>query len=92
MIKSDKRNYYSKISLSNKTPEEAERIINLFEENKKIAYKIASKYYKTQYWEYDEALQIAQMGSESPQVGTLWGHKIKKALFTAFQEFQALFR
>lgn len=59
---SDKRNYYSKISLSNKTPEEAERIIGLFEENKKIAYKIASKYYKTQYWEYDEALQIAQMG------------------------------
>ena len=30
--------------------------------NKNIAYKIASKYYKTKYWEFDEALQIAQLG------------------------------
>lgn len=59
---SDRTSYYSKISLRNKSPEEAERITKLFNDNINIAYKIASKYYKTDYWEYDEALQIAQMG------------------------------
>ena len=59
---SDRTSYYSKISLHNKSPEEAERITKLFNDNINIAYKIASKYYKTDYWEYDEALQIAQMG------------------------------
>lgn len=54
--------YYSRISLKNHTPEEQERIKQLFEDNKNIAYKIASKYYKTKYWEFDEALQIAQLG------------------------------
>lgn len=58
----DKRNYYEKISLKNKTPEEAEKIIKLFNENINMAYKLASKYYKTNYWDYNEALQIAQMG------------------------------
>lgn len=58
----EKPTYYEKISLKNKTPEEAERILKLFEDNKRIAYKIASKYYKTQYWDFDDALQIAQMG------------------------------
>lgn len=61
-MSSDKRNYYEKISLKNKTPEEAEQITKLFNENKNMAYKVASKYYKTNYWDYDEALQIAQMG------------------------------
>ena len=59
---SGRENYYRRISLSNKTPEESKRIIELFESNKNIAYKIASKYYKTQYGDYDEALQLAQMG------------------------------
>lgn len=59
---SHKQSYYSKISLKNKTPEEAEKIMQLFEQNKRIAYKIASKYYRTHYWEFDDALQIAQMG------------------------------
>ena len=59
---SHKQSYYSKISLKNKTPEKAEKIIQLFEQNKRIAYKIASKYYRTHYWEFDDALQIAQMG------------------------------
>ena len=58
----DKRNYYEKISLKNKTPEEAEKITALFNENINMAYKLASKYYKTGYWDYHEALQIAQMG------------------------------
>lgn len=58
----DKVSYYTKISLKNKTPEEAEQITKNFEANKNIAYKIASKYYKTQYWDFDEALQIALMG------------------------------
>lgn len=61
-MSADKRNYYEKISLKNKTPEEAERITKLFNSNINMAYKVASKYYKTQYWDYDEALQIAQMG------------------------------
>lgn len=61
-MSSDKRNYYEKISLRNKTPEEAETITNLFNENINMAYKVASKYYKTGYWDYEEALQIAQMG------------------------------
>lgn len=58
----DKPNYYKKISLYNKTPEEAEKINKLFEDNINIANKIASKYYRTKYWDYDEALQIARMG------------------------------
>ena len=58
----DKRNYYEKISLKNKTPEEAEKITKLFNDNINMAYKLASKYYKTNYWDYNEALQIAQMG------------------------------
>lgn len=59
---SEGQSYYSKISLANKSPEEAERITNLFEDNLNLANKIASKYYKTKYWEFDEALQIARMG------------------------------
>lgn len=58
----EKISYYKRISLNNKSPEEAERIIKLFNDNKNMAYKVASKYYKTQYWDYDEALQIAQLG------------------------------
>lgn len=54
--------YYEKISLHNKTPEEAERIMELFNKNINIANKIAQKYYKTKYWEFDEAIQIARMG------------------------------
>lgn len=54
--------YYEKISLHNKTPEEAERIIELFNKNINIANKVAQKYYKTKYWEFDEAIQIARMG------------------------------
>lgn len=57
-----KLTYYEKISLKNKTPEEAEQIKKLFEDNINIANKIASKYYKTKYWDFDEALQIARMG------------------------------
>lgn len=59
---SDPKNYYEKISLRNKTPEEAERITKLFNDNINIANKVASKYYKTKYWDFDEALQIAKMG------------------------------
>lgn len=59
---SEGQSYYSKISLANKSPEEAERITKLFEDNLNLANKIASKYYKTKYWEFDEALQIARMG------------------------------
>lgn len=57
-----KMSYYEKISAKNKTSEEVERIKKLFEDNINIANKIASKYYKTKYWDYDEALQIARMG------------------------------
>lgn len=59
---SNKQTYYEKISLKNKTPEEAERIQQLFEENINLANRVASKYYKTKYWEFDEAIQIARMG------------------------------
>lgn len=59
---SDRGSYYKRISLANKTPEEAERITKLFNENENIAYKIASKYYKTGYWDFDESIQIARMG------------------------------
>lgn len=62
MSEEPKQSYYSKISLANKTPEEAERITELFEQNKNIAYKVATKYYKTKHWDFDEAIQIAQMG------------------------------
>lgn len=57
-----KLTYYEKISLRTKTPEEAERITKLFEDNLNLANKVAQKYYKTKYWEFDEALQIARMG------------------------------
>lgn len=57
-----KLSYYEKISAKNKTPEEVEKITEMFNKNINIANKIASKYYKTHYWNYDEALQIAKMG------------------------------
>ena len=57
-----KQTYYEKISLHNKTPEEAEVIIKLFEDNINLANRVAQKYYKTKYWEFDEAIQIARMG------------------------------
>lgn len=57
-----KSSYYEKISLKNKSKEESERIIKLFEDNVNLANKLAQKYYKTKYWEFDEALQIARMG------------------------------
>ena len=59
---SHKLTYYEKISLKHKSPEEAEKIIKLFNDNINLANKIAQKYYKTKYWEFDEAIQIAQMG------------------------------
>lgn len=57
-----KLTYYEKISLKHKTPEEAKRITELFEKNINLANKVAQKYYKTKYWDFDEAVQIAQMG------------------------------
>jgi len=57
-----KLSYYDKISLKHKTPEEAERIIELFNKNINLANRVAQKYYKTKYWDFDEALQIARMG------------------------------
>lgn len=57
-----KLTYYEKISLNTKTPEEAERIKQLFNDNINLANRIAQKYYKTKYWEFDEAIQIARMG------------------------------
>lgn len=59
---SHKMSYYEKISAKHKSEEEVERINKLFNENINIANKIASKYYKTKYWDYEEALQIARMG------------------------------
>lgn len=58
----DNKKYYQKISAKNKSPEEVEVITKLFNDNINIAYKVASKYYKTKYWDYDEALQIAKTG------------------------------
>ena len=57
-----KLTYYEKISLKHKTPEEAERIKKLFNDNINLANRVAQKYYKTKYWDFDEALQIARMG------------------------------
>ena len=57
-----KLTYYEKISLNTKTPEEAERIKQLFNDNINLANRVAQKYYKTKYWEFDEAIQIARMG------------------------------
>lgn len=57
-----KLTYYEKISLRTKSPEEAERITALFNDNINLANRVAQKYYKTKYWEFDEALQIARMG------------------------------
>lgn len=57
-----KSTYYEKISLKHKTPDEAERIVELFNDNINLANRVAQKYYKTKYWEFDEALQIARMG------------------------------
>lgn len=62
MAEEKKMTYFEKISLNNKTPEEAERINKLFEDNINLANRLASKYYKTQYWEFDEAVQIARLG------------------------------
>lgn len=59
---SHKITYYEKISLKHKTPEEAKRITELFNNNINLANKVAQKYYKTKYWDFDEAVQIAQMG------------------------------
>ena len=57
-----KLTYYEKISLKNKTPEEAERITKLFNDNINLANRVAQKYYNTKYWEFDEAIQLARMG------------------------------
>lgn len=57
-----KLSYYDKISLKHKTPEEAERITELFNKNINLANRVAQKYYKTKYWDFDEAVQIARMG------------------------------
>lgn len=57
-----KLTYYEKISLKNKTPEDAERITKLFNDNINLANRVAQKYYKTKYWEFDEAIQLARMG------------------------------
>lgn len=57
-----KLTYYEKISLKHKTPEEAERIIETFNKNINLANRVAQKYYKTKYWDFDEAIQIARMG------------------------------
>lgn len=57
-----KLTYYDKISLKHKTTEEAERIIELFNKNINLANRVAQKYYKTKYWDFDEAVQIARMG------------------------------
>lgn len=57
-----KMSYYERISAKHKSPEEVARIQELFDKNINIANKIASKYYKTKYWDYEEALQIARMG------------------------------
>ena len=64
---SDKRNnketiYIQRISALNKTPQEVARIEQLFKENENLAYKIAKKYYRTGYWEFDDSIQIARMG------------------------------
>lgn len=57
-----KKTYVQKISLKNKSEEEKEQILDLYNKNINIAYKIAAKYYKTPYWDYEEALQIARLG------------------------------
>ena len=59
---SKKVSYLQRISLKNKSEEEKQRIMQLFNDNINIAYKVATKYYKTQYWDYEESLQIAQLG------------------------------
>ncbi len=57
-----KLTYYEKISLKHKTSEEAEKIIENFNKNINLANRVAQKYYKTKYWDFDEAIQIARMG------------------------------
>lgn len=57
-----KLTYYEKISLKNKSEEDAKRIQELFDANINLANRVAQKYYKTKYWEFDEAIQIARMG------------------------------
>ena len=47
-----KSTYYEKISLKNKSKEEAEHIIELFNDNINLANRIAQKYYRTKYWEF----------------------------------------
>ncbi len=58
----EKPTYIQRISLHNKSPQEAERINKLYEDNLNLAYNIAKKYYKTGYWEFDDSVQIALMG------------------------------
>ena len=58
----DQPSYIERISAKNKTPEEVERITQLYKENIDLAHSIAKKYYKTGYWEFDDAVQIARMG------------------------------
>lgn len=58
---SHKLTYYEKISLKNKSPEEAERIKKLFNDNIRLADKAAKKYYSTPYWDFDESIQMARM-------------------------------
>lgn len=58
----DNKKYYQKISAKNKSPEEVKKIEKLFNDNINIAHKVASNYYRTKYWDYDEALQIAKTG------------------------------
>lgn len=62
MSRNSKKTYIQKISLKNKTEEEKQQVMKLFNDNINIAYKLASKYYKTKYWDYEESLQIAQLG------------------------------
>lgn len=54
--------YTQRISALNKTPEEVDRITTLYLENINLAHNVAKKYYKTGYWEFDDAVQIARMG------------------------------
>ena len=45
MKKEKKPNYIQKISAKNKSPEEVERITNLFNDNINLAHNIAKKYF-----------------------------------------------
>ena len=58
----DNLSYIEKISLCNKSLEDQQRILKLFDDNLNLANKIATKYYKTKYWDYEESIQIARFG------------------------------